>query len=310
MTAQLRQLDLNLLLTLDALLRECSVTRAADEIGVTQSAISHALKRLRDYFNDPLFVKAADGVQPTMKAQALQPVVAEVVAMIRQRILSEASFDPGTSRRTFSFCMTDMGELVFLPPLMEAFRRLAPHCRLRSIQAPTEQIEGLLSSGEVDLALGLIRSAPEGLYRQRLFMHPFATIVSSRNRRVGSRLTLRQFERMPHVVVSLAGRPADAYDSMLDERGIKRTIYLTTSHFLAVPLLLEAQPDLIATVPHELANVFQRYGTVRIVQPPVELPPFPLDQHWHPRFHHDPAIIWVRELVKKTFSDYPVVHSA
>ncbi|MEJ8814676.1 LysR family transcriptional regulator [Variovorax ureilyticus] len=302
---RLGQLDLNLLTLFDALLREQSVTRAAEAVGVTQSAVSHALNRLRDFFDDPLFVKAPEGMVPTRKAEALKPAVVDIVAAIRQRILSEAAFDPATSHRIFTLCMTDMGELVFLPPLLNQFRALAPRCRVRTLQVPSEQIEGLLSSGEADLALGSIRTAPEGLYRQRLFMHLLVTIVSARNRQVGEQLTLQQFEQMPHVAVSLAGRPGDAYDSALEEQGIKRTIFLATPHFLTVPLLLEQQPDLIATVPLELANVFQRYGTVRVVQPPVELAPYALNQHWHPRFHHDPAVVWIRELVKKTFEGYP-----
>jgi DNA-binding transcriptional LysR family regulator len=303
--AELKQLDLNLLTIFDALLREQSVTRAAETLGVTQSAISHALNRLRAFFDDPLFVKAPEGMVPTRKAEALKPAVTDVVSAIRQRILSEAAFDPASSRRTFTFCMTDMGELVFLPPLMDRFRKLAPNCRLRTLQVPSEQIEGLLASGEADLALGSIRAAPEGLYRQRLFMHSLVTIVSARNQTVGRRLTIKQFEQMLHLVVSLSGRPGEAYDSMLEEHGIKRTIFLTTPHFLSVPLLLEEQPDLVATVPLELANVFRRYGTVRVLQPPVELAAYALNQHWHPRFHHDPAVIWVRELVKKTFESYP-----
>ena len=303
--ARLRQLDLNLLTIFDALLREQSVTRAAESLGVTQSAISHALNRLRDYFDDPLFVKAPEGMVPTRKAEALRAAVVDVVAAIRQRILSEAAFDPATSRRAFTLCMTDMGELVFLPPLLKQLRALAPHCRVRTLQVPSEQIEGLLAAGEADLALGSIRTAPEGLYRQRLFMHSLVTIVSARNRDVGQRLTLRQFEQMSHVVVSLAGRHGDAYDSAIEEQGIKRTVFLATPHFLTVPLLLEQEPDLIATVPLELANVFQRYGTVRVVRGPVELAPYALNQHWHPRFHHDPAVIWIRELVKRTFEGYP-----
>lgn len=303
--ARLSQLDLNLLTTFDALLRERSVTRAAEALGVTQSAVSHALTRLRAFFDDPLFVKAPEGMVPTRKAESLRPAVVDVVAAIRQRILSEAVFDPASARRTFTFCMTDMGELVFLPSLLDQFRTLAPGCSVRTLQVPVEQIEGLLSSGEADLALGSIQSAPDGLYRQRLFMHRLVTIVSVRNRTVGEHLTLEQFEQMPHVVVSLAGRQGEAYDSMLEEQGIKRTIFLTTPHFLAVPLLLEEQPELIATVPLELANVFRRHGTVRVLQPPVELPPYALNQHWHPRFHHDPAVVWIRELVKRTFEGYP-----
>lgn len=305
--AHLRDLDLNLLTVFDAVLRERGVTKAAEALGMTQSALSHALNRLRDYFHDPLFVKGAAGMAPTRRAENLREPVAQVMAVLRQQILSEARFDPATSERVFTLCMTDMGELVFLPPLVDLFREHAPGCRIRTLQVPVEQIESLLASGDADLALGSIRTAPEGLYRQRLFMHPFVTIVSTRNRSVGQRLTMKQFERMPHVAVSLTGKPGSTYDSILEEQGVKRNVFLTTPHFLTVPLLLDRHPELIATVPAHLAEVFGRYGTVRCLQPPVALPSFALNQHWHSRFHHDPAIVWLRELIKRTFENYPQI---
>ena len=300
-------LDLNLLGVFDALLRERSVTKAAQALGITQSALSHALNRLRGFFDDPLFVKAPGGMVPTRKAQSLGPVVGDVMATIRQRIISEAQFNPGTARRTFTLCMTDMGELVFLPPLLHLLRREAPHCAVRTLQVPIDQIEGLLAAGDADLAVGSLQSVPEGLFQQRLFLHTFVTIVSAKNREVGDRLTLEQFEQMPQIVVSLTGRASAAYDSALDEQGTKRQVVLTTPHFLVVPLLLEQHPDLIATVPLQLAKVFERHGTVRVLDPPVSLPPFSLNQHWHSRFHHDPAIVWLRELMKRTFEHYPDV---
>jgi DNA-binding transcriptional LysR family regulator len=303
--AHILDLDLNLLKVLDAILRERSVTRAAGSLGTTQSAVSHSLNRLRDYFHDPLFVKEAEGMVATRKAEALRQPVTEVIGVLRQRIISEASFDPAGASRAFTLCMTDMGELVFLPPLVELFRRHAPGCRLRTLQVPTEQIEGLLGAGDADLALGSVRAPAEILFRQRLFMHSFVAIVSTRNREVGAKLSLKQFERLPHVAVALTGKPGSTYDAVLDEQGVQRNVVLTTPHFLTVPLLLERQPELIATVPVELAKVFERYGAVRSLQLPVSLPPFALDQYWHSRFHHDPAIVWLRELVKRTFEHYP-----
>lgn len=306
-TAHVDQLDLNLLGAFDALLRERSVTRAAQALGMTQSALSHALNRLRGFFDDPLFVKTPEGMAPTLKAQSLGAAVVEVMATVRGQILSAARFDPATARRTFTLCMTDMGELVFLPPLLQRLRREAPHCSVRTLQVPIDQIEGLLAAGDADLAVGSIRSAPEGLYQQRLFMHSFVTLVSAANPKLGKRLTLKQFQQMEHIVVSLTGRASEAYDHALGEHGIQRRVFLTTPHFLIVPLLIERHPELIATVPLELANVFGRYGTVRMVEPPVRLAAFALNQHWHARFHHDPAVVWLRELMKQTFEKYPNV---
>ncbi len=297
--------DYNLLTVFDAMLRERSVTRAAQQLGLTQSAMSHALNRLREYFDDPLFVKTSAGMTPTAKAEALAETILEVMTAMRTRVLPQASFDPGSMQRTFTLCMTDMGELVFLPPLMKRLRMVAPHCKLRTLQVPIPQIETLLASGDADLLLGSVQTAPEALFQQQLFMHGFVTIVSKKNRQVRDTLTLEQFESMPHVAVSLAGRSSPSYDEAFERHGLKRNIYLHTPHFLTIPLLMEQQPELIATVPEELANVFSRYGIVRVVKPPVTLPPYALSQYWHPRFHHDPAIIWLRQLVKQTFERYP-----
>lgn len=298
-------LDLNLLSVLDAMYREGNVTRAGESLGFTQSAMSHALNRLRTYFDDQLFVKSGSVMQPTRKAESMRNAVVEVMATVRQQVLAEASFEPALARRTFTLCMTDMGELVFLPPLLDRFKKEAPGCTLRTLQVPTEQIGTLLGAGEADLALGSIRSAPEGLYQQRLFLHSLVTIVSARNREVGAKLTREQFEAMPHIVVSLTGRSGEAYDQVLAEQGIVRKVAVMTPHFLMVPLLMERHPELIATVPLELANVFVRLGTVRMFDPPVPVAQFALNQHWHPRFHHDPAIVWLRESVKRTFEHYP-----
>ncbi|QBY55927.1 LysR family transcriptional regulator [Cupriavidus oxalaticus] len=293
--------DCNLLAVFDAMLRERSVTRAAAQLGLTQSAMSHALNRLRDYFDDPLFVKTSNGMTPTIKAEALAETVLEVMTAIRTRVLPQASFDPASLQRTFTLCMTDMGELVFLPPLMKALRKVAPQCKLRTLQVPIPQIEALLAAGDADLVLGSVRTAPELLFQQQLFMHSFVTIVSQKNKLVRDILTLEQFETLPHICVSLAGRASPTYDADFERHGLKRNVYLHTPHFLTIPLLMEQEPELIATVPQELATVFCRYGIVRAVKPPVTLPPYALSQYWHPRFHHDPAIVWLRQLVKETF---------
>jgi DNA-binding transcriptional LysR family regulator len=299
-------LDLNLLSALDAMFRERSVTKAAQSLGMTQSAMSHALNRLRSTFDDQLFVKVADAMVPTRKGETLRQPVVDVMSTVRRQILAEASFDPRTARRTFTLCVSDMGELVVLPPLLQRFSKEAPDCSVRAQRVPNEQIEGLLAAGDADLAIGSIRTVPKGLYQQRLYLHTFVTIVSPRNKEVGAKISLEQFERMPHIAVALTGG-GTPYDQALEEQGVKRLVKVTTPHFLMVPLLMERHPELIATVPLELANVFSKYGVVRAIEPPVPLPAFAINQHWHPRFHHDPAVIWLRELMKRTFERYPEI---
>ncbi len=294
-------LDLNLLGVLDALLRERSVTRASHALGLTQSATSHALKRLRTFFDDPLLVKVGNRMEPTRKAEALRPAIVEVMATVRRQILAGARFDPATTTRRFTLCMTDIGELAFLPPLLERLKRDAPACSIRTLQVPSEQVESLLAAGEADLALGSDRAVPRGLHEQRLYQQALVTLVSPKNRRIGRRLTREQFEASPHIVVSLTGRSVDNHDKALDELGIRRRIALVTPHFLMLPLLIDKHPELIATVPRELAEVFAALGLVRLMAVPVAVPPIELKQHWHPRFHHDPAIAWLRGLIAELF---------
>lgn len=300
----IKDLDLNLLAVMDAMLRERNVSQAAQRIGLTQSAMSHALNRLRHYFDDPLFVKTGAAMEPTPKALALKDAVVDVMGTVRQRILSEAHFDPATVQREFVICVSDMAELVFVPALLKAIRRLAPLCSIRTLRVPAEQIEGLLASGEADLALGTYRAAPEGLYKQRLFMHGFATLVHV-NSKIKKRISLAEFERTPQILVTLSGKSSQPFDSVLEEKGIKRKVVMKTPHFLIVPFLIEQHPDLISTVPVELANVFSRHGLVRAVEPPLELPSYAISQYWHPLFHHEPSLVWLRDLIKKMFERYP-----
>jgi len=301
------QLDLNLLMVFDAIYQEGSVTKAAHKLGLTQSAMSHSLNRLRAYFDDPLFVKIGPRMEPTSKAAGMCEAVTDVVSTVRNRIVMSAGFNPTKARRVFTLNVTDMGELVFLPALLARFKKIAPECSLRTLQAPIEQIDGLLASGEIDLALGSIRAAPEGLYQQRLFPSTFVIMASTRNKELGDTLSREQFESMQHIVVSLTGRTSESYDKVLEEQGLHRRIAVVTPHFLMVPLLIDRHPDLLATVPRELAEVFGRFGVVRHFEPPLPVPPFQLSQYWHARFHSDPAIVWLRELVKDTFKSYPDV---
>lgn len=304
-THDINKLDLNLLVVFDALLRERNVTGAGRTLGLTQSAMSHSLARLRLFFDDALFIKSYRGVTPTAKAEALAPDVHAIIDAVRNRVLSQAQFDAAHAKRTFSLCVTDMGELVFIPPLLSRFKELAPHCSIRTLQVPPQQMEATLASGEADLVLGSVMNAPEGLYQQELFMHSFVTIASVKNEALGDTLSMEQFCDMPHVGVMLSSRSMRAYDSVVEDAGIKRHIAITTPHFLFVPLLLDQHPEFLATVPRSLGTIFSRHHLVRMFEPPMVLPKFSLRQYWHPRFHHDRAIVWLRGLVKEIFKDLP-----
>lgn len=299
------RLDLNLLIVFDALLREQSVTRAGKALGLSQSAISHSLTRLRAYFDDPLFVKTHRGIAPTAKGEALAPVIVDIMGTVRDQVLSQSRFDPLLAKRSFNFCLSDMGELVFLPMLIARLKETAPHCSINTLQVLPDQLASVLGSGEADLALGSVLNATDGLYQEELFTHTFVCVVSVKNRQVGETITLEQYCAMPHIAVTLTGQHTTPYDHAVEEAGIKRDLKILTPHFLVIPLLLDQHPEYIATVPRELGSVFSYHGIVRMIEPPVALPVFALKQYWHPRFHHDRANRWLRELVRKTFHELP-----
>lgn len=299
------RLDLNLLAVFDALLREGHLTRAGASLGMTQSATSHALKRLRDYFDDPLFVKAGRGVMPTPKARAVGEPIRRVMARVREEVMPAARFDPARERRTFTFCMSDMGELVFLPELLSRLQRVAPHTRVKTIQTPAHLIDRVLADGEADLAVGSPRHAPEGLYQQELFRHSFVCLVHADHPSPHPALTMEEYTALSHVVVNLAGQGMPAYDAAVEEAGVVRDVIVTTPHFLLVPWLIAQNPHYVATVPRALATIFARHGIVKAKRPPVEIPGFALRQYWHPRFHADVANRWLRQLVKETCDALP-----
>lgn len=301
----LSRFDLNLLVVFDALLRERNVTEAGKNLRLTQSAMSHSLKRLRDFFDDPLFVKTSAGMMPTAKAESLGPVILGLVETVRGEVLSQAAFDPALAKRTFNLCMSDMGELAFVPSLFAKIKALAPNCDLHTIQVTPDQLEATLGAGRADLAIGSVRTVAEGLYHQELFTHTFTCIVSAKNREVGSALTLKQFSTMPHIAVTLTGHANTPYDSALEDAGIERRIVISTPHFLIIPLLMDQHPEFIATVPRALGTVFARHGIIKMLEPPVALPAYIMRQYWHPRFHHDRANLWLRNLVKTTFDQLP-----
>jgi DNA-binding transcriptional LysR family regulator len=301
----LDRLDLNLLVVFDALLREQSVTKAGNNLGLSQSAISHSLTRLRAYFDDPLFVKVHRGIAPTAKGEALAPVIRDVMETLREQVLSQSQFDPLEAKRSFKFCLSDMGELVFLPTLVARLKEVAPHCRIQTLQVLPDELASVLGSGEGDLAFGSVLNATEGLYQEELFTHSFVCIVSVKNKKIGKSITVAQYSDMPHIAVTLTGQSTTPYDRAVEDAGVKRDLRILTPHFLAIPLLLDQHPEYIATVPRELGAIFAHHGIVRMIEPPITLPIFALKQYWHPRFHHDRANRWLRELARKAFHKLP-----
>lgn len=291
----IRSVDLNLLVVLDAMARQRSVSRAAEALGLSQPATSAALARLRVLFDDALFVRTGAGMEPTPRAQELAPLVHRVVETIGSQILQRAGFDPARSNRRFTVLTPDIGEVTFLPGVLTQLRQQAPQVRLYAMAKPRETAAQVLEAGEADLALGFFPDLQKaGFYQQQLFKTSYDCICCARNTAVGRSLTLRQFLAARHVVVRPDGREHQI-DRYLVDRGYHREVLLELSHFMSLIELLPGS-DLIATVPQDIAMAVGRHVPVRKIALPFRPPQIQVQQYWHRRQQDDPANRWLRQL--------------
>jgi len=294
--------DLNLLRVLVALHRTRSVSKAAAELDLSQPGTSLALGRLRKAFDDPLFVRSHTGMLPTPRCTELADAAAKVISDFSGHAQNQPAFDPATSRRDFVITMHDVGELHFLPPLMAYLDREAPHCNLRSEPFATADVDAALEDGRCDLALGIFPNLERpALYTQQLFIHSLVCLVRADHPTVtSSRVSMRRFLDLSHAVVNPMGRSQEHFEALLKEKNLTRRVQLKTSHFLSVPSIIAAT-DMIVTVPRSIAEYYIRLENLRIVEPPINIKPYAIRQFWHPRFHTDPAVRWLRESVVRLF---------
>ncbi len=298
----LNELDLNLLRAFDAVLRRRSVTAAGAEIGLTQPAMSNALGRLRKLFNDPLFVRTPRGMDPTPYARSIADPVRRALGLIETTLASRAAFDPGESERTFRLHMSDIGEMVFLPPLLERLQRVAPGVRVETRSTPEAAIEGALAGGELDLAVGFLPGLRAPVRSQRLFRDAYVCMMRADHPRIRRRLTRRLFSEASHVLVASVGAGHRVIEEMLVAEGLDRRIALRVPHFMVVPMILE-RTDLVVTVPERVAAVFERLGRFKTLPLPLEIPRTDVRVHWHERFEQEPGNRWLRELIVAAHAD-------
>ena len=299
----INKVDLNLLLVFSAMLQHQNVTRAGQAIGVSQPAMSTALARLREMFNEPLFVRSAGGMKPTPRAVELADPVHRVLDLIRGEIMQTTSFEPRQTARTFTISTADIGEIVFLPRVLKQFSAEAPHADLRSLTLPSRVVEENLESGNLDLAVGYFPDLTKStIFQQRLYRYSFVCIARADHPGIGARITLKQFLGANHAIVRPDGRNRGIVEQMLQEKGLKRRVQLQVSHFTSLPTIV-ADTDLIATVPRSVGQHFAKLANIKLLEMPIRTPLNHIKQYWHRRFHRDPANIWLREMLAKLLHD-------
>jgi len=291
----LSQLDLNLLMALKALLTERSVTRAGKTLGLSQSATSHALSRLRKLFDDPLLVRTAQGMVPTPRAESLLEPLRQVLSEIEQ-LLQTPTFDAKTATGVIHLVATDYATVVILPTVLQRIAAAAPHLDIEC-QHWSDCTWEQLSSGNVDLALGGQSFLDlKDFNFQHLFAEDFVSIVRADHPVTQSEFTLEAFLAWSHALITITNARTGYIDTVLENLGVKRRILLRLPHFLSAPLIV-AKTDLILTLPRRLALLFAEFANLAILDPPIELEPFNYIQIWHKRRQHDPLHIWLRELI-------------
>lgn len=288
--------DLNLLPVLDALLSERHITRAARRLGLSQSATSHALARLRRALGDPLLVRSPDGLVPTPRAEALAGPVREALASLARSLARPEAFDPATARRTFTLATADYGAYVLLPPLMEQLAREAPGVDVwvRPIaESPAEQ----LARGEVDAVIApKMRDPPAALHARKLFEERFVGIARKGHPRLRRGVDLDTWTSLPHVFIAPRGTPGGVVDAALASVGRARRVSLAVPQFLLAPHVV-LRTDLVGVLGARLAESLAETLPLHLFEPPVPLPTFSMHLIWHARNHDDPAQRWLRARV-------------
>lgn len=291
-------LDVRLLRLLEAIYITRSITRAAESLGLAQPTISIGLGRLRSHFGDPLFVRSPDGMLPTPLVDGMIGPVREALQALRQISEWRSEFDPAASTRKFRIAMTDASHITLLPELLAAVRSAAPSVQLEATRIDP-QLPEALQSGDVDLVLGLVPDLETGFYQQTLYEQDWICIARKQNRLLASGLSLRTYQRASHVSI-VYGTGQVLLERAIALHKIERRIALSLPGFLGLSTIL-AKSDLIATLPRNIGTSLAKIGELVVHECPFAIDRFLVKQHWHGRYHRDPANKWLRQLCAQLF---------
>jgi DNA-binding transcriptional LysR family regulator len=288
-------LDLNLLVVLEALLEKRSVTKAAKQVGLSQSALSSALGRLRVTLGDPLFVRSVQGMLPTPRALELEPELRLAMASVR-RVLTPGTFDPAAVKMKFRIATGDYGELLILPPLLEVLARSAPSAGIAVVPIASNPI-GRLEDGSSDVVIAPFLQSSADVEVDALFDDGFVCAMRKGHPAARNRLTLTRFARLRHLLISPEGEGVAYVDHVLARAGLSREVVARVPHFAVAERLLVTS-DLIATLPARLVDRMDKASVVS-VRPPFETQTFGMEAAWHRRTLASPAYRWFRSLVSE-----------
>jgi DNA-binding transcriptional LysR family regulator len=290
----LRNVDLNLLHALYALLEERHVSHAAKRSFLSQPAMSRALDRLRETFGDPLLVRTGRVYERTPRGERVLRELESIMGRLAAMVQGE-EFYPARSQERFRVAMTDHGSTILLPALLERVRKAAPHARLEISAWSTQAYEDVVA-GRIDLALSA-EAVPPTLESEVIFNLDFVCLVGSTQPVRKRRFTLKQYLQLPHALVETLGGQQTMVDRPLAQLGVKRRVALRLPFFLPAIFAI-VKTDLVLTVPRKLAKITGPLAGLRVVEPPREIKAFPYFIAWHSRLSTEPAHAWFRDQVR------------
>jgi DNA-binding transcriptional LysR family regulator len=297
------ELSLNHLLMLDVLLSERSLTKAARVLNLTQPALSKALARLRHYFGDPLFVRVGLRMEPTPKAMELGEPVRAILHRVRALRSDHVSFDPRTTRRSFSFFLLDAGASQMLPLLLSRLAEEAPGILVQAVNADATHLDIWLENGLVDLAIGSFPALTHSIRRQLLWHESYGAVVRKDHPRLAQLGEPDAFVAEKHVLVSAVGT---GHEHLSVERAIEAAVPHTNIvcrvPSFATAALIARHSDAVAILPLTLARALCQDLDLAVVAPPLTLPGMDISQHWHDRVQREPGNQWIRALVHRLFA--------
>jgi DNA-binding transcriptional LysR family regulator len=279
-----------------ALLHERTVTRASQRLGLTQSALSYQLERMRRRFADPLFVRVGNRMSPTPLAIALAEPASRALRILENEIAALARFDPATTTREFRIGVNEIGAITMVPRLVRRLSAVAPHARLAPVQVDPESMTGALESGAMDVVGGHFPNSFGGLLQQLLYKRDYVCVARRDHPRIGASMSMREFGLAPQVHTAAVPTMRAWLDAQLRKRGLESGPRMMTHHVAAIPFIV-ASSDHVAMIPREVFELFAPIAPLKMVRLPVPIPSVAIHQYWHPRVASDPAVKFFREQV-------------
>jgi DNA-binding transcriptional LysR family regulator len=301
---ELSDIDLNQLVLFQQLMVERRVSKVAENLGLTQPAVSNTLAKLRRQFGDELFVRTPAGMMPTPFAEQLAEPIGYALGMIHSGLNQHSHFEPASVKRSVTIGMTDIGEIVFLPELVERLRQAAPGVTLSTVRTNSNHLREDMEAGKVDLAIGPLPQLKAGFFQRRLFRQRYVCLFRKGHPLDRKRLSLADFKAAEHLIIVSAGTGHGKVDELIRRAGVERKMRLTVPHFVSVGHIL-GRTDMVATVTERLAESLAGPFGLHYLPHPIDLPEVAINLFWHAKVHRSPAHQWLRGVVFELFGEDP-----